>query len=189
MDKPKILIVDDDALIREVFKNSFIKEGFSVEDAQDGSSAITLIDIKGFKPDAVLTGITMMPMGGFEMIEELQAKEDLKKTVFIVLSHRGKEEDKMRAQELGVRDFIISGLTPPDEVARRIKSMLGLAKSYRLDIKLSFGNNDSDEFIKEYPGLLSESRDAAPVVATPILEEGDNVFKVVFQKDNKPTIK
>jgi PleD family two-component response regulator len=187
MDKPKILIVDDDTLIRDVFRNSFTKEGFLVEDASDGSSAMSLIDLKDFKPDAVLTGIIMTPMGGFEMIEQLRAQEALKNTIYVVLSHRGKEEDKQRAQELGVKDFIISGITPPDEVARRVKSMLGLAKSFKLDIKFEPGENDANEFAKEYPELLADVHDKMVAVMTPITEQGDNVFKVVFEKHSKLT--
>jgi DNA-binding response OmpR family regulator len=101
----------------EIFQNA----NFEVIVAADGLEGLD----KATKdlPDVIFTGIVMPRMDGFSMIESLQ-KTVMTATIPVVISsHMGREEDRIRATKLGVKDFIVRGTTRPIEVVERISSL------------------------------------------------------------------
>jgi len=179
MEKPKILIVDDDGFVRQIYVSMFDQEGFIVEDATDGKNAIDIMRQKNFLPDVIFTGIKMPPMGGFEMIEELKKDEQRKDIPVVISSHRGDENDKKRAQEMGVKDFLISYIITPKEAVKRIREIIGMERVYRLEVKMVMGAHDADRFVKDYPLLFSSMQNASAILR-PDHENGRNAFRVVF---------
>jgi len=129
----KILIVDDDEFLLDIYAKNFKNEGFDVSIARDGQEAWEMIS-GGNVPDVVFTGIIMPRMTGFELIAKMQANSDLSKIPTAINSHRGRPEDKELAQEMAVDDFIIQGFTTPTEVVRRIKMLLGIQNVYKIAI-------------------------------------------------------
>ena len=114
----KILIVDDDELLLGIYAGSFRNEGFEVLTARDGQEAWDMLS-GGNVPDVVFTGIIMPGMTGFELVGKIKSDPKLKNIVTVISSHRGRDEDRVLAKNMGVADFIIQGTTTPVEAIRR----------------------------------------------------------------------
>jgi DNA-binding response OmpR family regulator len=130
--KIKILIVDDDIELREMYVEIFQNANFLVSVADDGLEGLD----KATKelPDVIFTGIVMPRMDGFSMIEALQKTVMTSSVPVVISSHMGREEDKIRATKLGVKDFIVRGTTRPIEVVERISSLfIEAGGEYRLE--------------------------------------------------------
>ncbi len=125
----KILIVDDDELIRTVYANKFKEEGFEVMIAGDGTEAWALLD-RGYVPDVVFSGVLMPKMGGFELVRKMRPDPRFTAIPIVISSHRGREEDKDEAIWLGVNDFLIQGVVPLVEAVRRINLAMGIKSEF-----------------------------------------------------------
>ena len=138
--KKKILIVDDDEFLLGIYAKNFQDGGFEVLTAHDGQEAWDIIS-GGNIPDILFTGIIMPRMTGFELITKMQSNPELKRIITAISSHRGRDEDKILAKGLGVADFIIQGTTTPLEAVSRIKTLLGVQRTFKITI--SFDEADS----------------------------------------------
>ncbi|KKP95103.1 MAG: Transcriptional regulator [Candidatus Moranbacteria bacterium GW2011_GWE1_36_7] len=130
--KRKILIVDDDIELQEMYAEILQNANFEVILANDGIEGLD----KATKemPDVIFTGIVMPRMDGFSMIESLKKIVMTSAIPVVISSHMGREEDKARANELGVKDFIIRGITRPVEVIERINALFTeIGSEYKLE--------------------------------------------------------
>ena len=112
MDK-KILVVDDEARIREVVQYALEKEGFRVATAGDGASALRLIDQGGI--DFVVLDVMMPGVDGLEVCRRIRARG---RTPILFLSAKGEEIDRILGLELGGDDYLAKPFSPRELVAR-----------------------------------------------------------------------
>lgn len=133
--RKKILVVDDSEKIRSLYTDVLKNNNFDVLEAPDGLDALRKMKA-GDIPDLVFTGILMPTLGGFDLIKDMRKDGQLSQIPIIINSHRGLPEDQKKAEELGVKDFIIFGFTPPFEVVERIKSILGLQTIFKVVVPL-----------------------------------------------------
>lgn len=133
--KLRILVVEDDQQTRETYTEVFRHKGIDVLEAQDGKAGLekALDEL----PDVIFTGISMPEMSGFEMMEELKKTEATAKIPVVISSHLGKEADRQKSKELGARDFIVRGFTPPNQVAERLKELFEEGGVYQLPFDVS----------------------------------------------------
>lgn len=130
--KKKILLVDDDIELREVYAEIFQNANFDVIQANDGVEGLDIATKE--IPDVIFTGIIMPRMDGFDMIEALKKTVMTANIPVVISSHMGRGEDKDRATKLGVKDFIVRDVTPPKQVIERINAIfVETGKEYRLD--------------------------------------------------------
>lgn len=130
-----ILIVDDNIEIRDRYRSIFEGNGFKVIEAKDGTEGMDLAVEK--RPDLIFTGIIMPKMDGFDLIKHL--KDDVRTVGIPVMisSHLGRQEDKLKAQELGVKDFIVLDFTPPIKIIELARLRIGgegSAQKYILNV-------------------------------------------------------
>ncbi|HMN19358.1 MAG TPA: response regulator [Candidatus Moranbacteria bacterium] len=119
--KRKILIVDDDDLTREMYADIFRAAGYEVSEAIDGVDGLDKATREN--PEVVLTGIIMPRMDGFALLGELKKTVMTAHVPVVILSHMGREEDQRKANMLGAKDFIVSGMVAPAEVLRRVGNL------------------------------------------------------------------
>lgn len=147
-----ILIVDDSAEERQRHRRTFESGGFNVLEAEDGVDGLNKAIDK--KPNLILTGIIMPKMNGFEMIEQLRKNISTSDIPVMILSHMGRKEDQIKAQEMGIRDFLTSGFISPKELIGlaflRIEGKKGVMK-YRLSVDEA--SLDAAKLTKDF-GLL-----------------------------------
>src|SRR3990167_1306177 len=105
-EKRKILIVDDDSFLLDMYALKFSQNNFEVHTSTNGKEAIE--KVKGdLKPDIILVDIIMPEMDGFEMLETMN-KENLRpEAVKIILSNKSEPADIERGKALGVAGYII----------------------------------------------------------------------------------
>ena len=109
----RILIVDDERMIREVLKEYVEFGGYEAVEAEDGVEAVRLCKDLDF--DLILMDIMMPKMDGFSAVKEIRKTKDMP---IIMLSARGEEYDKLHAFELGVDDYVTKPFSPKEVLAR-----------------------------------------------------------------------
>ncbi len=112
----KILIVDDNKEERDKNRSVFAARGFDVIEAEDGAKGLDAALEK--KPDIILTGIVMPKMDGFDMIGQLKKNVNTADIPVMIYSHMGRKEDQLKAQGMGIKDFITAGFVSPKEIIR-----------------------------------------------------------------------
>lgn len=115
----KILIAEDEEILRKVLSEKFKKEKFMVEAATDGEAALSLA--KSFKPDMILLDIIMPKKDGLEVLEELKSDNDLQDIPVIMVSILGEDEKIKKALKLGAVDYLIKTQHSINEVVDIVK--------------------------------------------------------------------
>jgi PleD family two-component response regulator len=119
--KRSVVVIDDDEETRALFVEILLSEGFDVREAIDGLDGLE--KITQMVPDVVLSGIIMPRMDGFALVEGLKRNVMTAHVPVIFLSHMGREEDRVRAEALGVSDFFVTTMMPPREILSRVNAL------------------------------------------------------------------
>ena len=114
----EILIVDDDAHIREVVRFALEKAGHRVAECADGGAALAAIDAR--PPDLVLLDIIMPELDGLDVCRALRARS---RVPILFLSSRDDELDRIVGLEIGADDYVTKPFSPRELVAR-VKALL-----------------------------------------------------------------
>ena len=116
----KLLIVDDEAAIREMISFTLSRNGFDIIEAEDGRSA--LLKLADHRPDLILLDWMLPDISGIDLARRLK-KEDCSEIPIIMLTARGEEDDKVRGLDAGADDYITKPFSPR-ELSARIKAVL-----------------------------------------------------------------
>lgn len=108
----KILIVDDEIMIRTVIKEYCLAEGYWVDEAENGKEALEKLNNNDF--DLIILDIMMPKMDGFSMLKQLPNRN----MPVIILSARDEEISKLTGFELGIDDYLIKPFSPKELIAR-----------------------------------------------------------------------
>ena len=109
----KVLVVDDEKLIRDVIKEYLLLEDYEVYEASDGVEAVELVKIIDF--DIIIMDIMMPKMDGYRACKIIKEMKDVP---FILLSARSEEYDKLFGFELGIDDYVTKPFSPKELVSR-----------------------------------------------------------------------
>jgi CheY-like chemotaxis protein len=119
----KILIIDDDSFLLDMYALKFMKSNFSVSTALGPEKALEKLK-DGFSPDIILLDIMMPVMDGFELLEKLKQEKIAPNSVVVFLSNRGQDSDIKRAKELGAAGYIIKASSTPSEVIEKVENLI-----------------------------------------------------------------
>lgn len=114
-EKKKILIVDDDSFLLDMYALKFSQNNFEVYTAGNGVHALDKLK-SGLSPDLLLIDIIMPEMDGFEMLSQVRAQNLCPNCVKIILSNKNEQGDIDRGSKLGVAGYIIKANSTPGEV-------------------------------------------------------------------------
>jgi DNA-binding response OmpR family regulator len=118
----KILIVEDDSFISELYAQAMINAGFEVDTASTGTAAVERI-AQG-NPDLVLLDIMLPDFDGFEVLERVNKEKFQGHMPVIVVSNLSGEESVSRAMGMGVNDYMVKANVTPKDIVLRVKSVL-----------------------------------------------------------------
>jgi CheY-like chemotaxis protein len=118
-EKKKILIIDDDKFLLNMYSLKFSKNGFEVKVANSGPDAIEILN-NDYKPDILLMDLIMPVMDGFTMYETIKRDNLAPGALAIMLTNQGLVSDINRAKELGVHGYIVKATTIPSEVVEEV---------------------------------------------------------------------
>ena len=122
-EKRKILIVDDDSFILDMYALKFSQNNFEVYTSTNGKEAIEKL-MGGLHPNVMLIDIIMPEMDGFEMLEKINAEKLSSDSMKIILSNKSQQVDIDRGMSLGVAGYIIKANSTPLEVINQVVSIL-----------------------------------------------------------------
>lgn len=123
----KILIIEDDPTISQMYRMKFETDGFDVRMASNGKIGVDLV--KSFKPDIVLLDIKMPEMNGAEALDKIRKTDEGKTVPVVVLTNLGEEEAPQEMRSLGIHSYIVKVNYTPRQVVAHIKSVIEEAKS------------------------------------------------------------
>ena len=121
----KILLVDDDPLLTEMYSQKLIKDGFEVIKAVDGEQGFQLI--KEQKPHLVLLDIMMPKINGLDVLKKMKEDpdENIQNIPVILLTNLARDmEDISFGLELGAVTYLVKSRVKPDQVVARVKEIL-----------------------------------------------------------------
>jgi CheY-like chemotaxis protein len=124
----KIMLVEDDAILVEMYEAKFEMEGHEIVVANNGQEALNLLE--GFLPDIILLDILMPKMNGFHVLKEIKKLPNLRTIPVILLTNLGEAQVDMNAElarALGVNDYLIKSHHTPDEVVEKVMKALSNA--------------------------------------------------------------
>ncbi len=118
-----ILIVEDDAILRDILANKLRNAGYTIALAGDGEEALKVI--KETHPSLVLLDILIPKKNGEEVLAEMQANAALKTIPVIAISNSGDPSEISRIQNLGVKDFLVKALFDANDIVGRVGKIIG----------------------------------------------------------------
>jgi len=138
-----ILVVDDDLDLVDVVRSALEREGFTVDQAGDGATA--LVKIAGDAPELVVLDLGLPNVRGLDVLRELRPDNPVP---VIVLSGQSDEADRIVGLELGADDYVVKPFSPRELVAR-VRSVLRRTRMPDRQDRLEFGELELDLTTRE----------------------------------------
>ena len=124
--KQKILIVDDDKFLLDMYTLKFKEKGFEVTSAFGSTNALAILkersDEDGF--GVILTDVVMPSMDGFELVEEIKKNKLAEGAKVIILSNLGQPTDIEKGKRVGADGYIVKADSTPSEVVKKVVDIL-----------------------------------------------------------------
>ena len=119
----KVLLVEDDNNLREIYEARLAAEGYDIITAQNGEEA--LVVAKQNHPDLIISDVMMPRISGFEMLDILRNTDELRATKVIMLTALGQAEDQARAGKLGADKYLVKSQVTLEDIVNSAKELLG----------------------------------------------------------------
>ena len=120
--KRKILIIEDDFFIRELYERQFEKEGFVIDGALDGPEG--LLKANKVQPDLILLDIMLPKMNGLDLLRTLKSKPETKDIPVILLTNLGQESVIKEGFQLGAEGYLIKSAYTPSQIIEEVKEFM-----------------------------------------------------------------
>lgn len=122
--KKKIMIVEDDVFVMDIYVTKLSQVGFEVVEASDGAEALKKLKSDPQKPDMILLDIIMPNMDGITALKKIRSEEEFKKIPIILLSNLSQKEKIEEGFGLGAQDYLIKSHFTPSEVLEKINKYI-----------------------------------------------------------------
>ena len=163
----KLLVVDDELLIRNVIKEYALNEGYTVDEAADGNEAIEKVEENNY--DLIIMDIMMPHKDGFSSAKEIK---EIKNIPIIFLSARTEELDKLNGFSLGADDYVTKPFSPKELMAR---------------IKAVSKRNETEEIIK-VDNITINKTSREVIIDDKIVEMTHTQFELLYLFLSNPNI-
>ncbi len=125
--KKKILLVEDDVALANVYRSRLDIEGFETEWVSNGEDALAAAT--RFKPDLILLDAMMPKISGFDVLDILRNTPETGSIHVIMLTALSQPKDKERAESLGVDDYLVKSQVVIGDVIERVRYHLGITQT------------------------------------------------------------
>ncbi|MDO8521645.1 MAG: response regulator [bacterium] len=115
----RILIIDDDAFLLDMYALKFSQKNFDVTTSGGTLDALEKLHA-GYKPDILLVDLVMPTMDGFQFLEQMKKEKLAESALILVLSNLSQEEDVAKSLKLGASGHIVKASATPSEVVERV---------------------------------------------------------------------
>lgn len=124
---PKILLVEDDINLRDVYYARLQAEGFELSVASNGEEALAMA-VKE-RPDLIILDVMMPRISGFDVLDILRTTPEIAHTKVIMMTALGSSEDRERGEKLGVDKYLVKSQVTLEDVVATIKKVLQVPSS------------------------------------------------------------
>ena len=118
----KILIVEDDSMLIEIYQKKFSDDGYEVVTATTGAEVLK--KIKNENPELVLLDLVLPEEDGFHVLEKIKKDSHTKNIKVIIFSNLSQQEDQSRAAKLGAEGFLTKSDYTPTEMVEEVQKVL-----------------------------------------------------------------
>lgn len=118
----KILIIEDEEMLSNMYQVKFEHEGFQIIKAADGEQGLTIAAKE--KPSFILLDVIMPKMDGFSVLKKLKADPATKDIPVMLLTNLGQDEDVKKGNELGAVGYLVKANITPSEVLAKVRSLM-----------------------------------------------------------------
>jgi two-component system phosphate regulon response regulator PhoB len=160
----KILLIEDEAAIREMTAMALERAGYEVSEAEDASQAERLLS--DGVPDLILLDWMLPGSSGIELARRLRREEYTREVPIIMLTARSEEDDRIRGLESGADDYVTKPFSPRELIAR-IKAVIRRASP------------EQDEGLLEARGLVLDTQSHRITANGTKLEMGPTEFRLL----------
>lgn len=122
--KYKILLIEDEPDLIDLFSTSLTNAGFQVEIMKDGTNALDTV--KKIKPDLVLLDLIMPKKDGYEVLKEIKCDKATSKTLIYVFSNLTQKDEIDKAMKLGAKDYLVKSDYTPSKLIDKINEIFCL---------------------------------------------------------------
>jgi CheY-like chemotaxis protein len=129
----RVLIVDDDDFILDIYVKKFSTQGCEVVAVHSGQEALEMLR-KGEMFDAVMFDILMPAYTGLEMLADIKKERLCSSAAYVVLSNQGHQKDVDDANQIGVDGYIVKASTVPSEVFAQVIEIIEKKKSGNVEM-------------------------------------------------------
>ncbi len=120
--KIKILLVEDDSFLLNMYATKFEIENFEVVVAEDGEKGFRMASTEN--PDIILLDIMLPKMDGFDVLKQIKNNQETANIPVILLTNLSQKDDIDKGLDMGAIDFLIKAHFMPSEVVEKIKKIL-----------------------------------------------------------------
>lgn len=120
--KKKILLVEDEKVLRTILSKALENRGFEVSEAVDGKEALE--KAREIRPDVILLDIILPSMYGLDVLREFKRDEELFSIPVIIISNLGDDEEINKAMRLGAEDYLIKAHFTINQIVEKIQQVL-----------------------------------------------------------------
>ncbi|HVO86839.1 MAG TPA: response regulator [Candidatus Binatia bacterium] len=175
---PKILLVEDDNNLREIFEMRLKAEGYDTVTAGNGEEAL-VVAMKE-KPDLIIADVMMPKLSGFEMLETLRATPEMAATKTIMMTALGQAEDRARGERLGVIKYLVKSQVTLEDFVRVVREVLEPSSDASASTSpgpTSVANSNQVQTNQESEAKVPDDTSTTP--STPDTPTGDGVSNPV----------
>ena len=122
---PHILVVDDSHTVREMERRLLVRAGYQVTTAQNGQEAWNLLRLNDY--DLLISDIDMPQMNGIELVTKVRGNARLGRMPVIILSYKGRDEDRRRGLEAGADFYLTKGDFQNENFRQAVVDLIGTA--------------------------------------------------------------
>ena len=120
--KQKILIIEDDFFVRDLYDRELTRDGFKISTAEDGAEG--LLNTLKEKPDLILLDIMLPKMSGLDVLKKVKEKEEVKEIPVVLLTNLGQDNVIREGFSLGAVGYLIKAAYTPSQIIEEVKKFL-----------------------------------------------------------------
>ena len=141
VDKPRLLIVEDEPALVELLRYNLEQSGFEVDSTDNGERALTVIGET--PPDLVLLDWMLPGLSGIELCRRLRRQPDTRNLPIVMLTARSEEHDRVRGLDAGADDYVAKPFSPVELIAR-VRAVLRRIRPALAEAVLIYGDLSMD---------------------------------------------
>ncbi len=126
--KAKVLLVDDDKFLLDMYAMKFAQQGYEVQSSLSGTDAVAQLK-QGYAADVIIFDLIMPECDGFQFLQDVRESKLADNALKIALTNQSTDAEKTKAKELGADEFIVKATMIPSEVVNTVDSMLSKRKT------------------------------------------------------------